>query len=211
MLRFYYHAFFGFFSHRFHYNRTKKNSFGYNSPKDLFTWVTLDSYVTPLEIDMYMHKSNSTYFLDLDIARTKLLTRLLQTYFWYCYDNENGKFKKKYSLSNIPYCPLSIVQCQFKRELKPFEKYKISSRVLAWDKKWLFVISKFVTGDNQVHAIGITKYVFKTGRLTISPHEYLKHCNFLNEENEQINAKNYALLNSLVDVEDIEKIAAEAA
>lgn len=207
VIRFYYQAFRGFFAHRFHYNATKKNSFGYDSPKDLFTWVTLNSYVTPLEIDMYMHKLNSTYFLDLDIARTKLLTRLFQTYWWSCYDNENGKFKKSHILANVPYVPVGTVQCQFKRELKPFEKYKISSRILAWDRKWLFVISKFVTAENKVNAIAITKYVFKVGRLTIAPEEYLRHCNFLNEENERINEKNFQLVKYLVDTEDIEKIA----
>ena len=91
--------------------------------------------------------------------------------------------------------------------MKPFEKYKISSRILAWDRKWLFVISKFVTAENKVNAIAITKYVFKVGRLTIAPEEYLRHCNFLNEENERINEKNFQLVKYLVDTEDIEKIA----
>lgn len=210
VIRFYYHAYQGFFAYRSHYLETKKNSFGYNSPRDLFTWVTLDSYVTPLEIDMYMHKLNSTYFLDLDIARTKLLTRLFQTFWWWSYDNGHEKSKKKHSLANIPYVPVAIVQCQFKRELKPFQKFKISSRVLAWDRKWLFVMSKFMTDDNKVAAIAITKYVFKVGRLTIAPEEYLKFCNFLDEENHEINAKNYKLVKYLVDVNDIEKIAEAA-
>ena len=210
VIRFYYQAYRGFFGYRSHYLKTKKNSFGYDSPKDLFTWVTLDSYVTPLEIDMYLHKLNSTYFLDLDIARTKLLTRLFQTYWWWSYDNGHENSKKKHSLSNIPYVPVAIVQCQFKRELKPFQKIKISSRILAWDRKWLFVMSKIVTDDNKVCAIAITKYVFKVGRLTIAPEEYLKFCNFLDEENQAINDKNYKLVKSLVDVEDIEKIAEAA-
>ncbi|RCK55500.1 hypothetical protein Cantr_03925 [Candida viswanathii] len=210
VVRFYYHAIRGFFALRSYYLRTKRNSFGYNSPKDLFTWITLDSYVTPLELDVYMHKLNSTYFLDLDIARTKLLTRLFQTYWWWSYDNGHGKGKKKHSLSNIPYVPVATVQCQFKRELKLFQKFKISSRVLAWDKKWLFVMSKFVTDDNKVTAIAITKYVFKVGRLTIAPEEYIKLCNFWDDENQAINAKNYELVKYLVDVEDIEKIAEAA-
>lgn len=94
--------------------------------------------------------------------------------------------------------------------MKPFQKFKISSRILAWDRKWLFVMSKFVTDDNKVCAIAITKYVFKVGRLTIAPEEYLKFCNFLDEENQAINDKNYKLVKSLVDVEDIEKIAEAA-
>ncbi|EGW33463.1 uncharacterized protein SPAPADRAFT_136550 [Spathaspora passalidarum NRRL Y-27907] len=210
VVRFYYHAIQGFFLSRLKYLATKSNSFGYNSPKDLFTWVTLRSHASPLEIDMYMHKSNSTYFLDLDIARTKLLTRLLQKFWWACYDNDQGKFKSKHTLSNIPYTPVATVQCRFIKELKPFQKYDISSRILAWDDKWLFVLSKFVTkkkGEEVINAIALTKYVLKNGRITVAPKEYLEICGFLSEENDKINQKNYQLVTSLVDVQDLENVA----
>ncbi|RLV96058.1 Uncharacterized protein JA1_000595 [Spathaspora sp. JA1] len=210
VVRFYYHAILGFFASRPKYLTHQTNTFGYTSPKDLFSWVTLHSHVSPLEIDMYMHKSNSTYFLDLDIARTKLLSRLFQKFWWNCYDNVQGKFKTKYSMSNIPYTPVATVQCRFIRELKPFQKYKISSRILAWDDKWLFVISKFITsnkGEDVVNAIALTKYVLKNGRITVTPKEYLGICGFLNDENEQINQKNYQLVTSLVDVQDLETVA----
>lgn len=212
VFRFYYQTIVGLFTSRSTYLATKKNSFGYNSPNHLFKWITLKSRVSPLELDMYFHKLNSTYFLDLDIARTKLLTRLLQTFWWSCYDNEAGRSKKPRVIGNFPYVPIATVQCRFIRELKPFQKFDISSRVLAWDKKWLFVMSKFTTqgkGEEVINAIALTKYVFKSGRLTLSPYEYLSTCGFLNEENEKINERNMKLVESLVDVEDLERIAHE--
>ncbi|KAI5958944.1 uncharacterized protein KGF55_005598 [Candida pseudojiufengensis] len=219
VIRFYYHVLTGLSSSKLNISKDaqKFNSFGYNQPSDLFKTIVLDSRVSPLEIDMYLHKSNSTYFLDLDIARTKLLIRIIQPYWWYAFANDHGQFgggtKKKYSISNFPYVPVATVQCQFKKELKPFQKFKINSRILAWDKKWLFVLSVFTTYDkktkkfDKINAIALTKYVFKIGKLTISPIDILNYCNFINDENLKINEKNYNLVKYLVDTEDLEKLA----
>ncbi|KAI3404720.2 STP4 [Candida oxycetoniae] len=197
---------------------TTYNTYGFNSPKDLFSSVTLESRVSPFELDMYLHKSNSTYFLDLDIARTKLLIRLLQSYWWHSFENKSGKFgKSKRKIANFPYAPIAIVKCQFKRELKPFEKFHINSRILAWDKKWLFVLSTFTTKNShnsqmdKVNAVALTKYVFKIGRITIPPIEILNHCNLIDEKNLETNLVNYELVKNLVDTEGLESIAITAA
>lgn len=39
---------------------------------------------------------------------------------------------------------LGAVSCNFKRELKPFEKYELWTRVLTWDEKWIFILTHFV-------------------------------------------------------------------
>ena len=39
---------------------------------------------------------------------------------------------------------LGGVTCTFKRELKPYRKYEIWTRVLSWDEKWVYVISHIV-------------------------------------------------------------------
>lgn len=197
-------------------NYTTYNTFKYAQPQSLFKSVTLHSRVSPLELDMYLHKSNSTYFLDLDIARTKLLTRIVQPFWWFCYENKMGKYGKgrKREVGNFPYVPVATVQCQFKKELKPLQKFDISSRILAWDKKWLFVLSVFTTTNGKrnkkVNAIALTKYVFKNGRTTIPPEEILKHCNLLDEKNEAVNKVNFELVKNMVDTEDLETLAAEA-
>jgi hypothetical protein len=41
-------------------------------------------------------------------------------------------------------CALGGVSCTFRREIKPYEKYEIWSRVLCWDEKWLYIVSHFV-------------------------------------------------------------------
>ncbi|KAI5954015.1 hypothetical protein CANMA_004854 [Candida margitis] len=215
-IRFYYQVATGLIPSRFKSkDSTKENTYNLASPDKLFKYVTWHSRVSPMEIDMYMHKNNGTYFLDLDIARSKLLIRLLQQYWWSAFENKSGAFgKAQNTFNNIPYTPLGTVQCQFKRELTIFEKFDVNSRILAWDKKWLFVLSTFTTIDpktkgKRINAIALSKYVFKNKRITISPIEYLRYCNLIDEKNEEINARNYEIVKHMIETEDLEALVEE--
>lgn len=161
---------------------------------------------------MYLHKSNSTYFQDLDIARTNLVTKIFQVIFYRYYDNENQDFKSSSRISNFPYVPVGSIQCTFKRELTIFTRYQIKSKVLAWDNKWLFVLSKFVVpqknGEDKLCAIAVTKYVFKkNSRITIRPVEMIKEAGLYNEEVEKINQHNFKLISHMSETDDLEDVA----
>lgn len=190
------------------YLTQKENTYGIGKHKlDIFRAVTYSTYASPLEIDMYLHKSNSTYFTDLDIARTSLVCVVFQRLFMRYWNNENGEFKRK-SLQNCPYVPVGTVQCVFKREIKLFECYDITSNVMAWDQKWLYVMLKFVLSNGKLCAIGITKYVFKKkGRITMRPREFIAECGLYNEEVEKINQENYKLVSQLESSQDLEELA----
>lgn len=91
---------------------------------------------------------------------------------------------------------LGAVSCSFRKELKPYEKYEIWTRVLSWDQKWLYLVTHFVRKDavrpraytlypgqkikkggsskitkkeDAIVASALSKCVFKKGRLTIPP------------------------------------------
>lgn len=117
---------------------------------------------------------------------------------------------------------LGSVSCTFRREIKPYQRYEVWSRILCWDRKWVYIVSHFVkkghvrpkeytlqplkamvTGRGSaatklesdapkvshgappnatnaaIFASGISKYVFKTGRLTIPPHRILEAADLL--------------------------------
>lgn len=123
---------------------------------------------------------------------------------------------------------LAGVSCNFKREIKPYQGFEIWSRILCWDRKWLYTIGHFVkkgsvrprrsllpwwtgskekpraaakrpnvtrdesgvtsseeatTSSPSVHpaifASAIAKYVFKQGRLTVTPEKILQNSNLL--------------------------------
>ena len=163
-----------------------------------------------LECDYNFHKSNSTYFSDFDIGRLELLVSL----------GTHGIEKMRKELAKdgdkAPFAiMLGGVSCNFRREIKPYQGFEVWTRVLAWDQKWIYVISHFVKkgvvkprgyllqpwrkvqqkGDHDgkkegeiaidaeakksgphpaIFATGISKYVWKKGRLTIPPERVLR-------------------------------------
>ncbi len=94
---------------------------------------------TPVgELDYNLHKSNSTYLTDLDIARGLHVFKLFRTGFarYGAPDGKEGKARF--------FPALGGVTCLFKREIKPFIKFEVWTRVLSWDSKWIYVVSHFV-------------------------------------------------------------------
>jgi hypothetical protein len=52
----------------------------------------------------------------------------------------NGQVKKGQMLAIM----LGSVNCQCRREIKPYQRYEIWTRVLTWDEKWVYFVSHFV-------------------------------------------------------------------
>lgn len=158
----------------------------------------ISSNRSPLsECDYNIHKSNSTYFTDVDISRANLCCVL--------FGNHVSAFPGPDSIGVV----LGGMQCVFKREIKPYQPYEIWSRVMTWDEKWLYVVSHFVekgvfypetyllrnrlwsTGktssreatkekpQRKVFASIVSRYVFKRGRLTCAPTKMLENCGLL--------------------------------
>jgi hypothetical protein len=157
-----------------------------------------------MECDYNIHKSNSTYFTDLDISRGNLSLLL---------------FREKFEPRPGPNQLLMIlggVQCVFGREIKPYQPYELWTRVLSWDDKWIYLVSHFIergrfipydyylqpkstksasrasnrsSGGNVspiskqpeklVFASSVARYVFKNGRVTVPPEKVLRDCGLL--------------------------------
>lgn len=157
-----------------------------HTPDKLFYPVITPSHVSILEVDYNIHKSNSTYFSDLDVSRSHLVTHLFARG---CREIANNAKTKLVVDPSDPTRPakgkfgvmLGAVHCSFKRELQPFQGYDMWSRVLSWDRKWMYIVTHFVqkgagTGEGKqedwekkIFATAISKYVFKVGRLTVHP------------------------------------------
>ena len=120
-------------------------------------------------MDYNLHKSNSTYFSDLDISRTALATRLIVAAL------KPGHIElEKQGYKGPMNVILGSVHTSFHREIKPYELYEIRSRLLGWDKKWMIIGSWFVRpGKNgkkeTLLASALSKYVVKKGKFTVNP------------------------------------------
>ena len=100
-----------------------------------------------------MHKSNSTYFADIDVSRSHLVTHLMGP----AVPKLNANAKTRLVLDKDGNCVkggfgigLGAVFCSFRREIAPLQGYEMWTRVLSWDRKWLYIISHFVV-KGKVH------------------------------------------------------------
>ncbi|KAH9907030.1 capsule polysaccharide biosynthesis protein [Xylariomycetidae sp. FL2044] len=155
-----------------------------HTPDRLFQPIITESHVALLEVDYNVHKSNSTYFADLDVSRSHLVSHLFARGCHALGHNATTKLvmdpsdpsrtaKGKFSVM------LGAVHCSFKKELAPYQRYEMWSKMLGWDRKWLYVVTHFVEKgaaksqqadwQKKIHATAVSKYVFKMGRLTVHP------------------------------------------
>ncbi len=116
-----------------------------NGPSALFQPVITTTRSPLVECDYNFHKSNSTYFSDLDVTRSNIVCCLLRE-----------GIKKLNTTPGVVIGPdgvpakgrwgimLGSVQCSFKKEIAPYEPYEMWSRILCWDRKWIYVVSHFV-------------------------------------------------------------------
>ncbi|KAK7207418.1 hypothetical protein BZA70DRAFT_13518 [Myxozyma melibiosi] len=150
-----------------------------------------------MECDLNGHKSNSTYFSDLDIARTDLMVEVFRKLLLDVKKNDGIWL----------YIPVGAVATVFKREIKPYIKYQISSRVLGWNDKWLFVLSRFEDPKTKkLYAFSLTKYVLKKGRITVPIPEALKASDLWSEEVERKGREGLKYAQGLLDLDMLEEV-----
>lgn len=142
-------------------------------------------------MDYNLQKSNSTYFTDLDIARTHLVIVLCRPALRRLARNRREGLvldpaSGKPAHGSLSIC-LGAVACSFRREIPVYRGYQCWSSVLAWNRKWLYIVTHFVPKGAQgivpdaaaggaragweakVYATAVSKYVFKVGRLSVHP------------------------------------------
>ncbi|KJZ76898.1 hypothetical protein HIM_03775 [Hirsutella minnesotensis 3608] len=117
-------------------------------PRALFKPIITETRAPLLEIDYNLHKSNSTYFTDLDVSRTHLVSYLCQRGLHKLTDNKATKLvldpATGHPVGGSMGIMLGAVSCSFKREIGAYRGYELWSRVLCWDRKWLYVMTHFV-------------------------------------------------------------------
>ncbi|KAF1961473.1 hypothetical protein CC80DRAFT_464384 [Byssothecium circinans] len=184
-------------------------------PSALFQPVITSTHTPITEMDYNLHKSNSTYFSDMDISRTHLFTAIMRTAILNSERQRHlerqakrGPIGKLFGSLGIVWpgasegtngrhmIALGGVSCQFKREILPYKKFEMWTRLLTWDRKWFYLVTWIVKpgyGQNSsfslqpwrngkkraskerskeelekaVYATAIAKYVIKKGRITI--------------------------------------------
>ncbi|POR37231.1 Uncharacterized protein TPAR_02564 [Tolypocladium paradoxum] len=183
------------------------------APRALFKPIISETRSPLLEIDYNLHKSNSTYFTDLDVSRTHLVGFLCRPALRKLAHNQQAKLVLDPTTGRPTTGSMGImlgaVSCSFKREIGAYKSYELWSRVLSWDRKWMYIVTHFVPkgsakptewldprfgrvkkrgpGDamggweKKIHATAVSKYVFKLGRFTVNPATVLSESGLLPE------------------------------
>ncbi|WP_186059515.1 thioesterase family protein [Burkholderia gladioli] len=123
----------------------------------------LDTCVTPFrvwpnDLDMLRHMTNGRYFAILDLARVDLL---LRSRVWQRVNAQRW------------YPVVTLETIRFHRSLHLWERYDVTTRVIGWDEKHVFLEQGFIRGGTQV-AIGVVRTRFlKRGGGTVPTRELL--------------------------------------
>lgn len=115
------------------------------TPKDLFAPMITSSFNTPYDCDYNLHKSNSTYFADLDVARAHYMGSVIRTGLQRLNaGDEEGLPAEVRAVKGKYYVALGAIGCFFQREIAPLQQFEVYTRVLSWDRKWLYLVSHVV-------------------------------------------------------------------
>jgi acyl-CoA thioesterase FadM len=83
----------------------------------------------------------------------------------------------KYARRNKLYLPLASISAQFIRPLKRFQKFQLTTQLIYWDEKWIY-ISHRVIREGKTIAVALAKCAVKKGRELISPDRIIRELNW---------------------------------
>ncbi len=84
----------------------------------------LEFRVMPHDLDINLHMNNARYLALMDLGRTDMV---LRTPLW--------RLVARQHLQPV----IASANVRFRRPLKPFQPFRLRSRLLAWDERWLYI------------------------------------------------------------------------
>ena len=133
--------------------------------------------VLPNDLDTNIHMNNGRYLTIMDLGRMDLTIR-------------SGLWRAM--RDNKWYPVVGSAKMTFRRPLDPFQAYELTTQVIGWDDKWIYMEQHFLVGE-RVHARGVLKALFlKDGKKV--PSTELAHALGHDEASPQIDSEIVAAL-----------------
>jgi acyl-CoA thioesterase FadM len=120
--------------------------------------VRLPLRAWPVDVDTYLHVNNGRYLTLMDFGR-------------FAHSMRTGLLSVMLRRRWRPI--LGAATVQFRRELLPFQRFEVVTRLVGWDEKWFYIDQRFERGG-ELLASGQVRGVLKQGRKTIPPAELLR-------------------------------------
>ena len=123
----------------------------------LFEESRIGFRVWPIDCDINMHMNNGRYLTLMDLGRTHFMSQL----------NILWKLPKKKWFPVV-----GAVEIKYFRSLNPFQKFDLISRVLTWDKKWIYLEQRF-EAQGKIMAVSRLRALFIGSNGIVSTDEIL--------------------------------------
>jgi acyl-CoA thioesterase FadM len=98
----------------------------------------------PSDIDLNLHLTNSRYHSFMDIVRVAMMIR-------------QGTWRRLRAAKLLPVLGSSSIR--YRRAVNPFQAFDVTSRLITWDEKWLYIGHRIVVGAD-VAATAAVKVAF---------------------------------------------------
>jgi acyl-CoA thioesterase FadM len=116
--------------------------------------------VWPNDLDVNLHLTNSRYLLAMDLGRWDFGAR-------------TGMTREMVRRRWFPV--VGSATLRFRRGLRPFQRYTLRTRLVAWDEKWCWFEQRFCVGD-AIYAVGRVKVLFRGPAGNVPTRELIAVC-----------------------------------
>jgi acyl-CoA thioesterase FadM len=114
--------------------------------------------VLPTDLDINMHLTNARYLSMMDLGRTELI---IQT----------GMLRKVFARRWLPV--VAVANLKFIKQINPFQRFKLITRVIGWDEKWFYIEQRFEANE-KLAAVGVIKGLFRSKSGNVPTAEMLR-------------------------------------
>jgi acyl-CoA thioesterase FadM len=112
----------------------------------------------PHDCDLNFHLNAGRYLSFMDVARIELL----------------GRMRVLRSVLGRGWRPImGGVTVTYRRSVMPFERFSVTSRVMAWDEKWFYIEHLVHKNDGTLAATGIARVLLRGKSGNVQPLELL--------------------------------------
>ena len=117
--------------------------------------------VWPNDLDIFIHMNNGRYLSIMDFGRFHLMTQF-------------GTLKKAYTKRWSP--AVGGVKITYIRSLRLWQKYKLTTQILCWDDKWIYMEQQFIkVKNNELMATALVRALFVKQHQKIASQELMAH------------------------------------
>ena len=125
---------------------------------DLLAHSVVSFIVWPHDLDVNLHMNNGRYLTIADLGRMDLVAR-------------TGLLGLMVRRRWAPVVAMASIR--FRASLMPFQRYRLHTRVVCWDEKWVYLEQRFERKGETV-AIAYVKGLFRSRKRTLRSREILE-------------------------------------